>query len=206
MAHPLMHAGLPWAVALFTAVAMEGWAAWMHGDLWHGSLWPTHRSHHRGKGDVAHTSDRRGPWELNDLFGLAHAAVATPLIYFGMADLASLTSRIMLGIGAGMTVFGAAYALVHDGFVHGRLPVDWFGRSRFLRRVAAAHRVHHRTGGAPYGLFTGPWVLRRASRARAARRALPMSAQASNVVPISHQAPQGANHEPTCCHKIAASN
>jgi beta-carotene 3-hydroxylase len=51
--------------------------------------------------------------------------------------------------------------VVHDGLVHGRLPVGFLRRSAYLRRVVAAHRVHHARGGAPYGLFLGPWVLRR---------------------------------------------
>ena len=36
-------------VAFATAVAMELWAAIVHGWLWHGPLWSMHRPHH-GKG------------------------------------------------------------------------------------------------------------------------------------------------------------
>jgi beta-carotene 3-hydroxylase len=69
-----------------------------------------------------------------------------------------------------MTTFGVAYFVVHDGFIHGRLPVAFLARSAYLRRVRNAHRVHHmRSHDAPYGLFLGEAELR--FRRRRARRA-----------------------------------
>ena len=78
-----------------------------------------------------------------------------------------------------MTLFGLSYVIVHDGLVHGRLPVAFLERWGYLRRVARCHRVHHgtRAGGAPYGLFFGAWELslraqlKRRLRRRGARRA-----------------------------------
>jgi beta-carotene 3-hydroxylase len=52
-----------------------------------------------------------------------------------------------------MTAFGLAYAVVHDGFVHGRLPVGVLGRVPYFRRLREAHLAHHRSNGGPYGLF-----------------------------------------------------
>jgi beta-carotene 3-hydroxylase len=61
-----------------------------------------------------------------------------------------------------MTAFGAAYLVVHDGLVHGRLPVRALLRLAPLRAIVRAHEEHHRgRGGAPYGLLFGPWELRR---------------------------------------------
>lgn len=152
-------------LAVVVALLMEGWAAWMHGALWHGILWPAHRSHHPN-----HHGPRR-TWEFNDVFGLMHAAIAAPLIMWGLTPPFDTAQQMALGLGAGMTAFGLAYAIVHDGLVHGRLPVGVLRRSSYLRRVVAAHRVHHKLGGAPYGLFTGPWVLRRMARARKSKTA-----------------------------------
>jgi beta-carotene 3-hydroxylase len=66
-----------------------------------------------------------------------------------------------------MTLFGLSYLLVHDGLVHERLPMKFFLRWRFFRRVRGAHLHHHRFHGVPYGLFFGPSEL---AAAKAARR------------------------------------
>lgn len=135
-----------------TAVLMEPWAAWVHGRVWHGLLWPVHRSHH---------TTREGTWEANDVLALTHVPVAIGLILYGCLATPGLFRESLFGVGLGMTAFGLAYTVVHDGLVHGRLPVAWLSRWRYFERVRRAHRVHHLTGGAPHGLFLGPWRLRR---------------------------------------------
>jgi beta-carotene 3-hydroxylase len=154
---------------VLVAALMEGWAAWLHGKLWHGPLWPAHRSHH----PPPPAPGQRPPsgWEFNDIFGLCHAMVAAPLIMWGLTPPFDLPQQLALGVGMGMTAFGLAYGVVHDGLVHGRLPVGFLRRSAFLRRVAAAHRVHHKLGGPPFGLFCGPWALRRHAARRKQRAA-----------------------------------
>ena len=54
-----------------------------------------------------------------------------------------------------------AYLFVHDGMVHKRFPVGPFSRMPALKRIAAAHSLHHqqRHGGVPWGLFLGPQEL-----------------------------------------------
>jgi beta-carotene 3-hydroxylase len=68
-----------------------------------------------------------------------------------------------------MTAFGMAYFVAHDGLVHGRLPLQFLAKIRWLRVVRNAHRMHHRLesqdDALPLGLFLGQWALRRA-RAR----------------------------------------
>ncbi|XP_015571724.1 beta-carotene 3-hydroxylase, chloroplastic isoform X3 [Ricinus communis] len=63
--------------------------------------------------------------------------------------------------GLGITVFGMAYMFVHDGLVHRRFSVGPIANVPYLRRVAAAHQLHHsdKFGGVPYGLFLGPKEL-----------------------------------------------
>ena len=73
--------------------------------------------------------------------------------------------EVVFGVGIGMTLFGVAYVVVHDGFVHGRLPLRWLGKVPLLARIRDAHRVHHGRGAAPYGFFLGPQELT-AARAR----------------------------------------
>ncbi len=144
------------AVALVVAVAMEPWARLLHGRVWHRSLWGIHRSHH---------SRRRGRFERNDMLSAAHAPVAAALVMAG-CNLHGPAAAACIGVGVGMTSFGLAYVVVHDGFVHGRLPVRFLARVAWLRRIRDAHAVHHARGAAPYGFFLGARELTQTPRAR----------------------------------------
>lgn len=149
--------------ALVVAALMDGWAALLHGVIWHGPLYFLHESHH---------TPRRGWFERNDVLSLLHAPIAIALVVYGSEHVASTRGRIALGAGIGMTAFGLGYVLVHDGLVHKRLPVAFLARIPGLGAVARAHRVHHTgaRGGAPYGLFSGPlemWLRQRLARTHA---------------------------------------
>lgn len=151
----------PWMlwlpVALATAAFMELWSRLLHGRVWHRSLWRVHRSHHRR---------RKGSFEANDALSVLHAPLAVALILFGCVGPAGLLRELAYGVGIGMTAFGLAYLVVHDGLVHGRLPVSFLLRFPFFARVRDAHLVHHRKGREPFGLFLGPRELERARRSR----------------------------------------
>lgn len=159
--------------ALVTALAMEAWAGMLHEHVWHGRLWTIHVSHHRR---------RLGRFETNDLLSGLHAPLAIALILYGCRAAPGPWREVAFGVGVGMTAFGLAYLLVHDGVVHGRLPVKALQRIGYLRRVADAHRVHHAgvRGGAPYGFFNGPRELR---RRRSHLKAPPGEAPAASSAP-----------------------
>lgn len=163
---PLARAALWVTVAAVTAVLMDVWAAVLHGAVWHGVLWRVHRSHH----------EPRGRLEANDALSLLHAPIAIALVLYGCRAAPGLGRELAFGVGVGMTIFGVAYVIVHDGLVHGRLPVGFLERSAYLRSVARAHRAHHRRrsgGAAPYGLFLGPHELRARSRLKRRHRSRP---------------------------------
>lgn len=170
-----------WMAASITGLvfflAMEPWARLLHGKIWHGPLIGIHRSHH---------TRRVGRFEKNDWLSGLHAPIATALIMVG-CNVEGALGGAMFGAGVGMTLFGLSYVLVHDGLVHGRLPVGFLARVPWLRRVRDAHRVHHAHGGAPYGLFLGPREL---MRARAARAASPSAS------PRAVPAPSGRRRRP----------
>ncbi len=151
------------AVALVVAATMEPWARLLHGRVWHHALWGVHRSHH---------TRRAGRFEKNDALSAFHAPIATAAIMVG-CNLHGIAAALCLGAGSGMTLFGVAYVVVHDGLVHGRLPVSFLLRVPYLRRVRDAHAVHHARGGAPFGLFLGPQELMRAPRAPAGSPSAP---------------------------------
>jgi beta-carotene 3-hydroxylase len=136
------------AVAALALAAMEPAAALAHRGLMHGPGWPWHRSHHRQPG---------GPPQANDLYPLVFAAATVLAMAIGAA-----VPRLgpLLAAGAGVTAYGVLYLVVHDLYVHERLgPLPGRG-SRYVRWVAGAHALHHRTGREPYG-FLVPVIHRR---------------------------------------------
>ena len=154
---PVLLRALVWVpVALAVAGAMDLWAALLHGRVWHAWLWSVHRSHHAPRAHGAR-------FEANDALSVLHAPVAIALILIGCLDDPGVAREVSFGVGVGMSLFGVAYLVVHDGLVHARLPVHGLARLPYFRAVARAHRVHHTgsAGGAPYGLFFGPWELAR---------------------------------------------
>lgn len=143
-------------LAVGVACVMEPWSRIVHERLWHGLLYIVHRTHHPER-------PKEG-LEANDVFSLVHAVPAGLLLYVGLSVFSGAKAVVAVGVGTGLCLYGLVYTVVHDGLVHGRLPVGFLNRWRFFRRVRAAHTVHHRTGGPPYGLFLGPRELRQARR------------------------------------------
>jgi beta-carotene 3-hydroxylase len=141
-------------VAIPVACAMEPWARLLHGRVWHARLWGVHRSHH---------TERRGRFEANDVLSAVHAPIAAALIVIGCQLVPGAFGAALIGVGSGMTLFGLAYVMVHDGLVHRRLPVSFLGKIPYFKRIRRAHLVHHARGGPPYGLFRGPEELTRTS-------------------------------------------
>lgn len=144
------------------AVSMEWWARFLHGRMWHGPWYSLHEDHH---------VEKPGYFERNDLFAVFHAGLAIPLMLYGCVGPLSAFREVCFAVSLGMTGFGVSYAVVHDGLVHGRLPVGFLRRFAWIRRIEAAHKVHHRDGAEPYGLFAGPSEVKAiAARNRAARQ------------------------------------
>ena len=144
-------------LALGAFTVMEPVTAATHRFVMHGPGLVLHRSHHR--------RSHRG-WERNDAYPVMFAAVVCVGLWLGFhtPHLAELVP-----IGVGVTAYGAAYAVVHDVYIHQRL--RWFGGRRVpgLERLAAAHELHHRFGGAPFGMLV-PIVPRRLRAATASRQ------------------------------------
>jgi beta-carotene 3-hydroxylase len=75
---------------------------------------------------------------LNDLFAVVFATPAIVCIWLGVN-----VSAWWLPLGLGITAYGGAYFLFHDGLVHRRFPVPLDGRTGFWRSRLQAHRLHH---------------------------------------------------------------
>ena len=147
---------LPTSIALVTFFAMEGVAWLAHKYLMHGSMWFFHEYHH---------SNGPGFFEKNDAFFLIFAIPSAYCFVTG-----SLYADFRFWIGTGIALYGVAYFLVHDVFIHRRFP--WFKRTQnaYLMAIRKAHKVHHKhltkEDGECFGmLFVPPRYLREARKA-----------------------------------------
>jgi beta-carotene 3-hydroxylase len=141
------------SVALVAFVAMEAVSYLAHRFVMHGFGMGWHRSHH------VRTASR---FEKNDLFPVVFAAV-TILAMTAGTTLPSLHALYVVGIG--VTLYGAAYAFVHDVYIHGRL--GRLPQMALFEHLKASHRIHHLFGGEPYGMLLP--IVPKSLRAKAER-------------------------------------
>ena len=126
-------------------VLMEAVTYAVHRWVMHGPGRGLHRSHHRPPA---------GRLEANDLFPVAFASLVGVALVVGF-NVPGWTW--LVPVGTGVTLYGLAYGIVHDGVIHGRLPAVRKASNPYLRSLADAHRVHHLFGGEPYGMLA-PFV------------------------------------------------
>lgn len=118
-------------IVLLTFAFMEFFAWWLHRYIMHGSMWFLHRDHHQ---------PGKGFFEKNDWFFLAFAIPSWLFIMLGVIYQAYWS----ISIGAGLTLYGIAYFVVHDIIIHQRF--KFFGRSNnsYIRALRWAHKMHHK--------------------------------------------------------------
>ncbi|HLS11643.1 MAG TPA: sterol desaturase family protein [Flavobacteriaceae bacterium] len=134
-------------IVIIVFILMEG-ATWiLHKYVMHGFLWVLHRDHHD------HSTE--GPLERNDLFFLIFASPAILLLYFGVEQ----GVNHLFYIGLGITLYGMAYFLVHDIFIHQRAKVLKKTENPYLLAIRRAHKQHHKHLGKENGeCFGFLWV------------------------------------------------
>ncbi|RMF32466.1 MAG: beta-carotene hydroxylase [Bacteroidetes bacterium] len=126
-------------LTLLTFLFMEFVAWFMHKYVMHGFLWSWHKDHHQPEpGKV---------FERNDRFFLVFALPSMALMGGGALN----GYPWYFYIGLGILLYGIAYFLVHEVFIHRRL--KWFSRSDnfYLRAIRKAHKVHHKNLGKEQG-------------------------------------------------------
>ncbi|MFK7918013.1 MAG: beta-carotene hydroxylase [Ilumatobacter sp.] len=128
-------------IAVLAFVAMEPITAATHRWVMHGIGEFLHRSHHR---------PMTSRFEANDWYPVIFAAIVNVGFFAGL-NWDGFGALVPAGIG--VTMYGAAYAIVHDVYIHGRL--GWFVHHRVAAfdRLADAHRIHHLYNSAPYGML-----------------------------------------------------
>jgi beta-carotene 3-hydroxylase len=137
---------LPVSVALVAFVLMEPLTALVHRFVMHGFGLGLHRSHHR----PIRSGESPRRWEANDAYPVMFAA----LVMIGFAIGFNVSGfEVLVPVGIGVTAYGLVYAIVHDVYIHGRLPLFGGRTVPGFEQLAEAHREHHRRGGAPYGML-----------------------------------------------------
>lgn len=118
------------AIVIATFLFMEFMAWFTHKYVMHGLMWYFHYDHHNG---------RKGFFERNDVFFLIFAIPGWLFTMFGMMH--GFDWKLYVGIG--IILYGLAYFLVHDVFIHQRF--KWFKNSnlKYFKAVRKAHRAHH---------------------------------------------------------------
>jgi beta-carotene 3-hydroxylase len=136
------------SVGLVTFVAMEVVAWATHKFLMHGPLWFLHDDHH---------TKTPGFLEKNDSFFLIFALPSWLCIMLG----SMFQNYISVSVGAGIALYGLAYALVHEVFIHQRL--KWWRNSNnvYMRAIRRAHKMHHKhltkEHGESFGMIFVQW-------------------------------------------------
>lgn len=125
--------------------------AWSnHKYVMHGFLWSLHKDHHLT--DIA----SKPVLQKNDFFFIIYATPAIILIISGLV----LSNPYLLAIGAGITLYGFTYFMIHDVIIHKRLPLFRNSSGRYIKAIINAHNAHHKpknvTDFKNYGLLIFP--------------------------------------------------
>ena len=111
---------------------MEGVAWFTHKYIMHGLLWSLHKDHHK--------KESEGFLEHNDFFFLIFAIPGILALYFGREQ----GFNYLFWIGLGITLYGLAYFLVHDIFIHQRFKLFRKTDNFYFKAIRRAHKMHHK--------------------------------------------------------------
>ena len=113
-------------------IAMEAVAWIAHKYLMHGLLWHLHEDHHK--------KNPNSFFEKNDYFFLIFAIPGIICLSVGIYS----SAHYLIYIGFGITIYGIAYFLVHDIFIHQRFKILRNSNNFYLRAIRRAHKMHHK--------------------------------------------------------------
>jgi beta-carotene 3-hydroxylase len=109
-------------------------ATWLiHKYVMHGFLWVLHKDHHDHSRDEDYL-------EKNDYFFIIFATPAIALMYFGSQQ----EFNALFYLGLGISLYGMAYFLVHDIFIHQRISFFRDTKNPYLLAIRRAHKQHHK--------------------------------------------------------------
>jgi len=134
-------------LTITTFLIMEFIAWFTHKYIMHGPLWNVHLDHHQ--------VDKKKKLQKNDYFFLIFAIPSIMAIILG-----SMNSNFLLYIGIGIALYGFAYFIVHEIIIHQRIKIFRNSKSRYIRAIKRAHKVHHKNiekeDGESFGMLLVP--------------------------------------------------
>jgi len=119
-------------VVMAAFVSMEGVAWFTHKYIMHGLLWVLHKDHHK--------KESTGFFEHNDFFFLIFAVPGVAGLLLGIRN----DFNYMFWIGLGITLYGLAYFLIHDVFIHQRFKILRKANGGYFKAIRRAHKIHHK--------------------------------------------------------------
>jgi beta-carotene 3-hydroxylase len=120
------------SVTIAAFIGMECMAWITHKYVMHGLGWFLHKDHHQ--------KETTGFLERNDSFFLIFAIPGIACLITGM----QFDYNYIFWIGLGITIYGFAYFLVHDVFIHQRIHIFRNASNRYLKGIRRAHKMHHK--------------------------------------------------------------
>jgi beta-carotene 3-hydroxylase len=117
-------------LAAFVSMECIAWLA--HKYIMHGIGWFLHSDHHHKQSD--------GFFERNDFFFLLFAIPGIVCLAAGLKP----QFAFLFWIGLGITLYGFAYFLIHEVFIHRRFRIFRNLDSFYLRALRKAHKMHHK--------------------------------------------------------------
>ena len=143
-------------VVAFVSMEAVAWAS--HKFLMHGIFWNLHRDHHK--------KESYGFFEHNDFFFLIFAIPGIIALFLGR----EFGYNYLFWIGLGITLYGIAYFLLHDVFIHQRIKILRNTDNFYFRAIRRAHKVHHKhldkEDGECFGMLWVPLKYFRESRSK----------------------------------------
>lgn len=134
---------------IITFFIMEGVAWGMHKYIMHGFFWNLHEDHHNKK------KKPHSFFERNDSFFLFFSVLAAS----SFISSSLIGSTILLGMGIGISIYGAVYFVVHDLFIHQRVKIWRNTKNPYLLALRRGHKMHHKHLGKEDGECFGMlWV------------------------------------------------
>ncbi len=123
-------------IVAITFFLMEFVAWGTHKYVMHGFLWNLHSDHHK--------KDHYGFLERNDTFFLIFAVPS--MLLFIVGSVQGLHTP-WLWIGLGILIYGIAYFLVHEVFIHQRIKWLRNANTAYFLAIRKAHKIHHKRLG-----------------------------------------------------------
>lgn len=131
------------SIVILTFWLMEFIAWATHKYVMHGFLWNLHKDHHQ--------VNKNRIIENNDAFFLIFALPGAVFMILGST---------FLFVGIGITLYGFAYFIIHEVFIHQRIKLFKRTTLTYFKAIRKAHKVHHKSqekeNGKCFGMLIVP--------------------------------------------------